>query len=135
MGKIEIVNKVPKDLKDQAADVDEIVREFAEVCEPVEASRLLVMVDGKNGARYCECHLSAKTIIKLGTIDVPLDPEEQGEYRANRDIVEDHVAYEQIVEDALERRTFSNIVAEFSTDFDPDHPPESHWRPAPLQRY
>ena len=122
MGKIEIVNKVPKDLKDQAADVDEIVREFAEVCEPVEASRLLVMVDGKNGARYCECHLSAKTIFKLGTIDVPLDPEEQGEYRANRDIVEDHVAYEQMVEDALERRTFSNIVAEFSTDFDPDHP-------------
>src|SRR5258708_32476433 len=27
-----------------------------------------------------------------------------------------------MVEDALERRTFSNIVAEFSTDFDPDHP-------------
>lgn len=25
-------------------------------------------------------------------------------------------------EDALERRTFSNIVAEFSTDLDPDHP-------------
>ena len=85
MKKFDIVNKVPKDLKDQAANVDEIVREFAEACEPVEASRLFVMVDAKNGARYCECHLSAKTIIKLGTIDVPLDPEEQGEYRANRD--------------------------------------------------
>lgn len=95
MGKIEIVNKVPKDLKDQAADVDDIVREFAEACGPVEASRLLVMVDAKNGARYCECHLSAQTIVKLGTIDVPLDPEDQGEYRANRDIVEDHVAYER----------------------------------------
>ena len=122
MGKIEIVNKVPKDLKDQAANVDDIVREFAEACEPVEASRLLVMVDAKNGARYCECHLTAETIIRLGTIDVPLDPEEQGEYRANREIVEDHVAYEQMREDALERRTFSNIVAEFSTDYVPDHP-------------
>jgi hypothetical protein len=40
MGKIEIVNKVPKDLKDEVTNVDEIVREFAEACEPVEASRL-----------------------------------------------------------------------------------------------
>jgi len=80
------------------------------------------MVDAKNGARYCECHLAAKTIVRLGTIDVPLDPEEQGEYRANRDIVEDHVAYEKMQEDAMERRTFSNIVAEFSSDFDAEHP-------------
>jgi len=80
------------------------------------------MVDAKNGARYCECHLTAETIVTLGTIDVPPDPEEQGEYRANRDIVEDHVAYEKMKEDAMERRTFSNIVAEFSTEFDTDHP-------------
>ena len=72
--------------------------------------------DAKNGARYWECHLSAKTIIKCGTIDVPLDPEKQGEYRANRDSVEVHVAYEQRMEDALQRRIFSNIVAKFSTD-------------------
>jgi hypothetical protein len=49
MGKIEIVNKVLKDLKDEVANVDEIVREFAQACEPVEVSRLFVMVDAKNG--------------------------------------------------------------------------------------
>ena len=56
------------------------------------------------------------------TIDVPLDPEEQAEYRANREIVEDHAAYEKMKEDAIARRTFSNLVAEFTLSFDEEHP-------------
>ena len=38
----------------------------------------------------------AKDLLKLSTTDVPLDPDEQAEYRANRDIVEDDVAFDQM---------------------------------------
>lgn len=56
------------------------------------------------------------------TTDVPLDPEEQGEYRANRDIVDDHVAFERMKDDASKRRSFSNIVAEFNPLQNPASP-------------
>lgn len=65
---------------------------------------------------------SGEQTCPLATIDVPLDPEEQPDYRANREIVEDHVAYEKMKADAQERRTFSNLVAEFTRSFDADHP-------------
>jgi hypothetical protein len=94
MAKIKLINTVPPDLENEAKPVDEIVTEFAESCEPLETSSLFVMMDARTGARYCECHLRASKILELGTIDVPLDPDEQPEYRANRDIVEDHVAFE-----------------------------------------
>jgi len=102
--------------------VDDLVAEFIETCKPVEGPDLHIYVDACTGARYCECHLYAKTIIQLGTVDVPLDPEEQPEYRANREIIEDHVAFERMKRDAGARRTFSNIVAEFTTAFNPDNP-------------
>src|SRR5260370_40773106 len=122
MPKIKIINTVPSDLQKDAKPVDEIVTEFAESCEPLETSSLFVMMDARTGARYCECHLRASKIIELATIDVPLDPDEQPEYRANSDIVQDHVAFEAMQSDAKERRTFSNIVAEFTSSFDADRP-------------
>jgi hypothetical protein len=112
---------VPKGLEAKVSDINAIVRQFIEECEPAEQP-LHVFVDARTLAQYCECHLRAETILSLGTIDVPLDPEEQPEYRANRQVVEDHVAYEQMKDDARAHRTFSNIVAEFTTGFDPKHP-------------
>jgi hypothetical protein len=105
----------------RSADVAETVREFVDLCEPFEKNPQLFK-DKLTGAQYCECHLRARKLVELATIDVPLDPEEQQEYRANREIVEDHVAFERMKEDAKARRTFSNIVTEFNTAFDPDHP-------------
>lgn len=115
-------NIVPKDLEGAVPAVDEIVKEFVEQCNPVEGDSMHIFVDARTNARYCECHLQAEKVVALGTSDVPLDPDEQPDYRANREIVEDHVAFEQMKEDARARRTFSNIVAEFTTSFNPDHP-------------
>jgi hypothetical protein len=58
----------------------------------------------------------------LGTIDVPLDPEEQSDYRANRDIVLNNSAFHTMKEDAKQKRSFSNIVAEYTKEFDAEHP-------------
>ena len=102
--------------------IREMVEAFASACDPMERERLLLLEDPRTGAIYVECHIRANKLITLGTVDVPLDPEEQAEYRANREIVEDHVAFERMKEDALARRTFSNIVSEFTLTFDTEHP-------------
>lgn len=101
--------------------IEELIREFIKTCEPLEKDRVVVLEDACTNATYCECHISAKRLILNGTINVALDPEQQ-EYRANREVVEDHIAFEKMKEDALNKRAFSNIVAEFVSEYDPKHP-------------
>jgi hypothetical protein len=117
-----IENVIPPDLEKGAVDVSSLVEEFAETCKPLEKDRLLVLMDARTKARYCECHIGADKLVSFATVDVPLDPEGQSEYRANREIVADHEAFYKMKEDALARRTFSNIVAEFITSYDAEHP-------------
>jgi hypothetical protein len=93
--------------------------------DPSEASERLidcVFQDERTGAYFCECHVKASKIIEFGTTDVPLDPDEQGEYRANRLLVEDAYAFRVMKDDAKRGRHFSNIVAEYTKDFDAGHP-------------
>jgi hypothetical protein len=95
---------------------------FREEFEPLEAGNVLLLSDRRTGAHYCECHVRASKLLVLGTTDVPLDPEEQAEYRANREIVENAPAYARMIDDAKQRRSFTNIVAEYTLEFDQDHP-------------
>jgi hypothetical protein len=37
-------------------------------------------------------------------------------------MITSHAAFQTMVEDAKQRRSFSNLVAEFTTEFDPEHP-------------
>lgn len=94
-----------------------------DACNPLEpAEGILLLTDHRTGAGYCECHIKASKLIALGTTDVPLDPEDQADYRANRELVENAPAYARMIADAVERRSFSNIVAEYTLDFDKEHP-------------
>jgi hypothetical protein len=103
--------------------VDALVTDFLASLQPLEAADLVhVFVDARTKARYCEVHIPAKKLVALSTTDVPLDPEDQPEYRANREIVTSHYAFEKMQQDAKERRSFSNLVAEFTTEYDTDHP-------------
>ncbi len=120
--KFKIRNILPNGLAG-VPDVDPLVEAFLASLQPLEASDLThVFVDARTKARYCECHIPAGKLVPLSTVDVPLDPEDQPEYRANREIVTSHYAFEKMQQDAKERRSFSNLVAEFTTDYDPDHP-------------
>lgn len=107
---------------DPALSIVNLINQFAGECSPMEQNHLIVLEDKRTGALYIECHILANKLIKFGTVDVPLDPEDQPEYRANREIVQDHVAFAQMKDDANSFRTFSNIVCEFNTAFDPAHP-------------
>jgi hypothetical protein len=79
-----------------------LMNEFAAACEPLESGdKLLRLIDERTGAHYCECHIKGSKLIEHGSTDVPLDPDEP-EYRANRDIVEDDVAFQGMKDDAKE---------------------------------
>lgn len=101
--------------------IKDVVNKFANILHPIE-NNLFICVDKRTNAIYCECHINADSLLNFATTDVPLDPDEQPDYRANREIMEDAVAFEQMKSDALAERTFSNIVTEFNTQFTPDYP-------------
>lgn len=117
MPKLIVHDKTPTRALDERDDIRELVEEFAAVFEPLEKP-LYAVADGKTEAIYVECHIKASRLFQYGTIDVALDPDEQPEYRANRDIVEDNIAYQAMCDDAREGRTFSNIVTEFGLGTD-----------------
>lgn len=121
--KFTIKNKVPEELENRVINVDSLVTEFFQACEPLEKDDVVyVFVDARTGARFCECHIPANKLVPLSTVDVPLDPEEQPEYRANRDLVTSAHAFEVMKQDAVRRRSFSNLVLEYSTEYDAEHP-------------
>lgn len=109
-----------------AGELDDAVRpivdDFVEACQPVDTRPMLLMRDKATGAVFLEVHIAASRLIAVATVDVPLDPEEQGDYRANREVVEDHAAFAKMKEDAKSSRTFSNIVCEFTRTFGEDSP-------------
>jgi hypothetical protein len=115
---------IEKGDSEREQQVAELVRQFIDLFGPIEneLGEILVFVDHRTGAHYCECHVRASKFIGSATTDVPLDPDEQSEYRANREIVDDHVAFERMRSDASERRSFSNIVAEFNPQLNPKFP-------------
>jgi hypothetical protein len=120
--KVRLRNNVPTGLQG-VQDVDSVVESFLETFRPLEADEAFhVLVDARTNARYCECHIAANKLVPLSTTDVPLDPEDQPEYRANREIVTSHIAFERMRQDAKQRRSFSNLVTEFTTEYDSEHP-------------
>jgi hypothetical protein len=120
---LRINNLIPEGFEDSVPDVDALVTEFVADCDPLEKNDVFtIFVDARTGARFCECHIRASKLVPLATIDVPLDPEEQEEYRANRELVTSHQAFEDMKDDAVEGRSFSNLVLEYRTDYDEEHP-------------
>ncbi len=51
-----------------------------------------------------------------------MDPDEQPEFKANRDIDEDSVAFQKMKDDAKQKRSFSNLIAEWRYDADSNQP-------------
>lgn len=118
---MEIIYNDIKNLSDIKDNLDTEINEFFDLFTPLE-STLYLLQDNVTNAIFCECHILADKFVQYGTKDVPLDPEEQPEYRANRELVEDNIAFLQMKSDALQGRNFSNIVTEYTTDFDSEHP-------------
>ncbi len=102
----------------ETGDYDTDILKFVRLFDPLEKANLTLLCDHRTQAVFIECHILASKIVNHGTTDVPLDATASPDYRANRDIVADHAAFEQMRQDALEGRRFSNIVAEFIANED-----------------
>lgn len=100
----------------------DLIEDFIEMCNPVDALPVLLFRDQATGAVFAEVHMRASDLVAAATVDVPLDPDEQGDYRANRAVVEDHAAFVKMKEDAKQSRAFSNLVGEFTRAYDEDNP-------------
>lgn len=95
-----------------ALESQNISSKFEVEFSPYEVGALVLLTDNMTGARYCECHVPASKLIAGSTIDAPLDPAQPG-YKANRQLLTNEPAFIRMKEDAIKRRTFSNIVAEY----------------------
>jgi hypothetical protein len=109
-------------VRERTSEIEMAIRAFLADFDILEREHLTIHTDNKTFAFYIECHISAKDMITKGTIDVPLDPENQADYRANREVVEGNPAYERMIDDAKNRRIFSGIVAEYNPDYEPKLP-------------
>jgi hypothetical protein len=104
---------IVKHFEDDEAVVDGLAEAFIEQFAPLEADSFHLLQDRRKNAVFAECHIKGDQLLSLGTIDVPLDPENSPDYRANRELVENHPAFMQMKTDAIAGRSFSGIVCEF----------------------
>jgi len=103
----------------------EIFREFRSEMPTLESERKLPFVllqDGKSKAYYIECHIIASVAIPLVDLDAVLDPEEQEQFRLQRELQPSNPAFIRMCSDAVENRQFSDIIAEYDTSYRPEAP-------------
>jgi len=83
---------------------------------------LLLLFDKRSEAFYLICHLESKLLSTKSDFDAVLDPLESEEYKLNRNIYTDNNAYKLMATDALQGRSFEDIVVEFESAYRPDKP-------------
>lgn len=92
--------------------------EFYELIDTLEKQldrKLILLHDKRTDAIYTECHVLAETLIDRMDIDVPIDPDFQPQFRANRDFRPNDQTYIKMVEDSKHGRQFSDIIIEYDT--------------------
>ncbi|MGB8218450.1 MAG: hypothetical protein WCE94_14230 [Candidatus Methanoperedens sp.] len=77
--------------------------------------KLILLHDKKTDAIYTECHILAETLVKKMDIDVPIDPDFQPQFRANRDFRPNDQIFIKMEEDSKQGRQFSDIIIEYDT--------------------
>src|SRR3989304_8181799 len=97
--------------------VDGFLNNF-EPHEVKAGTKLLLHFDEKSGAYYLTCHLSGKVLAQQCDLEASLDPDDEDEiYKLNREITEDQAAYKLMEEDALNGRSFEDLVLEYDTSY------------------
>ena len=79
--------------------------------------------DKKSSAYYFICHIDGKTLASKCDLEASLDSGEEDEiYKLNRDITEDNAAYKLMEKDAIEGRSFEDLVVEYDTSYQNSKP-------------
>jgi predicted CopG family antitoxin len=96
------------------------IKEFREIIPTIERKErqpFLMIHDKKSNTFYTECHISGNDFIKFSDPDSTIDPELEELSKANRELETDNYYYEQMVSDAKEGRSFSDIIIEYNTNY------------------
>jgi hypothetical protein len=105
--------------------VDALIAEFRDGIVTLESRMKLPFVllqDGKSQAYYVECHIQASIAIPLIDLDATLDPEEQEQFRLQRELQPNNPAFLRMCSDAIENRHFSDVIAEYDYSYRPEIP-------------
>jgi hypothetical protein len=109
-----------------SAEIIDSVNDFLDNFQPYEiklGAPLVLHLDEKSNSYYIICHIDAYTLVSHIDLRASLDGSEGGEiYRLNREISETHIAYRQMARDALDGRSFEDLVIEYDPSYRSDYP-------------
>lgn len=102
------------------------VNNFISMIKPYEiknGAELILYFDEKSKAYYLVCHLDATTLVSLSDFEASLEATDDDViYKLNRDITEDKAAFKSMEEDAINGRSFEDMVVEFDTSYRKEKP-------------
>lgn len=101
--------------------------EFLDNYTPLEvlvSGSIILFYDEKSNSFYFNAHLKSRDIVDSMDFEASLDgPDEDDDiYKLNRDIAENEVAYQLMVSDAKEGRSFEDIVVEYDSSYNSSKP-------------
>jgi hypothetical protein len=86
-------------------------------------SALVLYFDERSKAYYLVCHVDADTLVSHSDLQASLEANDEDEYyKLNRDITEDKAAFKAMKDDAINGRSFEDMVIEFDTSYRKDKP-------------
>jgi len=103
--------------------VDSFLNAF-QLHEVKMGTQLILYFDEKSKAYYVMCHLDGKLLGQYCDLEASLDANEEDDeiYKLNREITEDQAAYKLMEEDALNGRSFEDLVLEYDTSYHTTRP-------------
>ena len=117
---------IPEEVKPKKPTVKKI-KDFLKAFktyETINGTKVVLYLDAKSGAYYLVCHLDAQSLVNSSDLEASLDASEDEDviYKLNRDITEDQAAYKLMEHDALNGRSFEDMVIEYDTSYRPSTP-------------
>ena len=110
-----------------SADTKRAASDFLQVFRPYEVNlgqKIPLYLDKRSKAYYIVCHLSGEMLVRSSDLEATLDVvgDDDELYKLNREITEDQAAYKQMEEDAINGRSFEDVVLEYDNSYRPQKP-------------
>ncbi|MBI5021731.1 MAG: hypothetical protein HZB59_09855 [Ignavibacteriales bacterium] len=102
--------------KEPSERIITLIKDFRtqiEILEVKNAQQIQLFQDGKNDAYYIDTHILSSVVGDFLDYAASLDPEEQEEIKANRNLQSIHKAFLRMQDDAKKGRQFNDIIVEF----------------------
>ncbi len=115
---------IPSGLSPKAT-IQTKIEEFLKGFKPLEVKnkvKLLLLFDEKSKAYYLICHIDGETLASHSDLEASLDADDEEIYKLNRDITEDQSAFKLMEADALQGRSFEDLVIEYDTTYREEKP-------------